>query len=164
MIRISWAILFVLAATAAAESGHPVDSIYRLFLAPTIDLAAVEAAYASDIIHVGAPNQPLLIGRDAFIQTNILPLASMIESGQARLTGRIYIVRREIGSELVHDVGYFYVKVQVDGQPTNEQLQKFSWVFRKTDDGIWQVITDFDATPAELSLLGDIAAIHVIEP
>jgi ketosteroid isomerase-like protein len=159
---LSTILLLTLAAGAQAADGHPVDKIYRLFLADQIDAEAIEKAYAEDIIHVGRESTPLLRGREMFLQTNILPLAAMVNAGHAKVGGRFYIVRRVEGEELLNDVGYLYARVEMEGQATIEQLQKFSWVFRKGEDGVWRVITDFDATPADLSMLSGIEATLVI--
>lgn len=148
---------------AVAEKPHDVDAIYRLFLAPDINLDAVKAAYADDVIHVGPPGEALISGKESFIEANILPLTSVVNTGRATLSGRFLIVRRVVGGDLVNDVGYFHSELQMEGRTTIEQLQKFSWVFRKSPDGHWQVITDFDATPADLEVLPEIAAAYVIE-
>ena len=155
--------LSISAPPAGAEQGHEVDAIYRLFLAPEIDLEAVEAAYADDVIHVGRPDEALIAGRESFIESNILPLASVVNTGRAQVSGRFLIVRRAVGPELINDVGYFHSEMAMEGRTTIEQLQKFSWVFRKGDDGRWRVITDFDATPADLALLPEIRPAFVIE-
>lgn len=166
--RLAWTACAVLALTisappAGAAQGHEVDAIYRLFLAPEIDLEAVDAAYAEDVIHVGRPGKPLIAGRESFIESNILPLASVVNTGRAQVSGKFLIVRRVVGPELINDIGYFHSELAMEGRTTVEQLQKFSWVFRKAEDGRWQVITDFDATPADLDLLPEIRAAIVIE-
>lgn len=160
---LSTILLLTLAAGAHAQDSHPVDDIYRLFLAEKIDPAAIEEAYAEDIIHVGREGTPLLLGKEMFLQTNILPLAAMVNAGHATVGGRFFIVRRVEGKELLNDVGYLYARIEMKGQATIEQLQKFSWVFQKGESGAWRVITDFDATPAELSMLSDIEPELVIE-
>lgn len=155
--------LATLALPAGAETEHDVDAIYRLFLAPEIDLEAVRAAYADDVIHVGSTDKPLIVGKEAFIEANILPLAGMVNAGRASVNGRFYIVRRVVGSELVNDVGYFHSLLEMEGRTMIEQLQKFSWVFRKAPDGRWRVITDFDATPADIEVLREIVAVRTID-
>lgn len=156
-------ILAAVASATFAEETHEVDAIYRLFLAPAIDLEAVEAAYAEDVIHVGPPGEALVSGRESFLEANILPLASVINTGRATLDGRFLVVRRVVGTDLVHDVGYFHSKLEMEGRTTIEQLQKFSWVFRKSPDGRWQIVTDFDATPADLEVLAGVVPVRVIE-
>ena len=86
----------------------------------------------------------------------------MVNSGQIEISGKAYILRRLIVGDMANDVGYLYARVtQADGQPV-EQLQKFSWVF-VNHGGEWRVVTDFDGTPAPLSLIQEIQPQFVVE-
>jgi len=48
------------------------------------------------------------------------------------------------------------------GEEARDHLQKFSWVFLKLD-GKWRVVTDFDGTPAPLSLIDELETQFIIE-
>jgi len=145
-------LLLLLSGVSLADDDAQLNDIYREFLGSSVDVEAVEMRYRDDIIHVGRSNTPLIRGQQSFMDTNILPLAQMVNEGQIEISGRAYIVRRIIVNDMANDVGYLYMKLkQADGEPI-EQLQEFSWVFLK-ENGRWRVVTDFDGTPAPITLI-----------
>jgi hypothetical protein len=148
---------------ASDRDNEALDNIYRLFLAKKVDVEEVRKHYHETVIHVGRKDTSLLIGREAFMATNIEPLAAMVNSGQMSLTGKMYIVRRVIEGNMANDVGYLYSEVGTPDGKSIHQVQKFSWVFLKGEQG-WQVVTDFDATPAPLDVLKGIEPQRVIFP
>lgn len=146
-------LIFSLGSCAAeTPDDENINEIYRLFLVDQIDLAETAERYNPAVIHVGAADTPLIVGRDALFEKHMAPIAEMIASGALSIEGKFYIVRRVIGAELAHDVGYFYSRIEMDGQPPVEAVQKYSWVLENAS-GKWRVITDFDGTPAPLSVL-----------
>ena len=125
-------------------------------------LDRLESLYRDDIIHVGRRNAPLLQGIDAFMTTNVVPMAEAINAGEVSFKGTAYIVRRVIIGDMANDVGYLRSAVTYPDGRAAEQLQKFSWVFAR-EDGRWRVLTDFDGTSAPVELLGDLQPRFVIE-
>lgn len=144
-------------AFAADFQDKDIDHIYQLFTGERIELDKVELHYHPDVIHVGESNAGLLQGKEAFIAKNIMPTKHMLESGQFELSLKFFLVKRFISDRMANDVGYLYSKVTTPDGETMEQVQKYSWVFVQ-QNGVWQVISDFDRTMASLSDLKD--AIH----
>ena len=147
---------------ARADDDTELDDIYRGFFRAPVDIKAIETRYRDDIIHVGRPDTPLLSGKQSFMETNILQLSQMVNTGQVDIIGKAYVVRRIIVGDMANDVGYLHLRMSMDGGDPIEQLQKFSWVFVNTEDE-WQVVTDFDATPAPLSTLDGLEPQRTIE-
>lgn len=157
--------VFLLAITQAAfgeDDNQSIDNIYRLFLTSTPSVEAIEQRYAADIIHVGRVGTPFISGKETFMRTAVEPIVEMIQSGQAKVGGRFLILRRDIGTLLANDVGYFHMSLQIGDNPPVDSFQKFSWVFRKDGDQ-WKVITDFDATPATEEIVKGATPIRLIE-
>lgn len=150
------------AVSHATNNDQQLDDIYRVFFNPKITLSDVIPLYSESIIHVNQPQKPLLIGKDAFIKTNIAPLMQMIHTGELSFTAKTFIVRRVIKGDMANDVGYLYSKIKMSDGNVIEQLQKFSWVFVK-ENGRWLVITDFDVTQAPLETLDTLKPERVIE-
>ncbi len=48
---------------------------------------------------------PLLRGKQDFLETNIAPLAELINAGQIEVEGIAYIVRRVVVGDMANDVG-----------------------------------------------------------
>lgn len=150
-------LFLLLAVSANAMSTQQVDNdgldhIYRLFMAQPVELDKIASHYRPDVIHVGKPDAALLQGKEAFMQTNIVPFANMLADQSLSFSLKVYVVRRLVTEDMANDVGYLYSKVVMpDGQQV-EQVQKFSWVFTRADD-IWLVATDFDRTLATLEEL-----------
>ena len=96
------------------------------------------------------------------METNILQLSQMVNTGQVDIIGKAYVVRRIIVGDMANDVGYLHLRMSMDGGDPIEQLQKFSWVFVNTEDE-WQDVTDFDDTPAPLSTLDGLEPQRTIE-
>jgi hypothetical protein len=133
-----------------------------LFFESPFSLKEVEKTYRDDIIHVGRPETALIQGKRSFMETNIAPLASMVDEGQIEISGTAHIVRRIIVGDMANDVGYLHMTLKRANGESFEQLQKFSWVFVRVG-GKWKVVTDFDATPAPLNLLDSLEAGIVVE-
>ena len=70
-------------------------------------------------------------------------------------------MRRVIEGDRANDVGYLYLRLVGPEGQVLEELQKFSWVFVRRDSR-WQVLTDFDGTPAPTDLRDSIQAQYVI--
>lgn len=155
--------LLVLAALPVRADDHEkLNDIYRQFFMPRVNVEKVADSYADDVIHVGRQNTALLHGKPAFLAANIAPFAEMVNSGQIEFQGKAFVVRRIMSDDMANDVGYLYSVIRTpDGEP-QEQLQKFSWVFRKVN-GSWKVVSDFDATLAPLETLNSISAEFEIE-
>ena len=147
---------------AFADDNEQIDDIYRGFFQTPVDVEAIENRYRDDIIHVGRPDTPLLSGKQTFMETNILPLSQLVKTGQVDIIGKAYVVRRIIVGDMANDVGYLHLRMSMDGGEPIEQLQKFSWVFVNTK-GEWQVVTDFDATLAPLTVLDELKPQRTIE-
>ena len=147
---------------ASEKDNRALDEIYRLFLGNQMDVQKVAKVYHPEVIHVGPAEQSLLKGKDKFLSSNILPLAEMINAGKVKLEGKVYLVRRMMGPQMANDVGYLYMKLTNAEGKSIKQLQKFSWVFAKAGQS-WQVVTDFDATPAPLAVLDQLAQARVIQ-
>ncbi len=164
--------LALLLGACAPDAGAPsrdrsaddaeIDEIYRAFMADSIDLELIEGLYREDIIHVGQPGTDLIAGKARFMETNIVPLADVVNSGQLNIDGRAYIVRREIHGDMANDVGYLFASISEGDSEPVEVVQKFSWVFIHDGTG-WRVITDFDGMPAELSVLDRLTPQRIVE-
>lgn len=126
------------------------------------DLSIIEDLYRSDIIHVGRADAALLRGKENLMQINIRPLAEMVNSGHVSISGRAYVVRRIVVGDMANDVGYLHMTITMPDGQSQEQLQKFSWVFLKSE-GRWRVVTDFDSTPAPLSLIDELETQFIVE-
>jgi len=137
---------------AIANDNEQLDEIYHLLLEPKPSAKAISARYGETVIHVGPNGKSLIEGRDDFLTQNIEPFVGALVAGQFDLTGAFLITRRVIGEQLVNDVGYLYARIETPDGRVQELVRKFSWVFEKTD-GEWVVITDFDATPAQLDVI-----------
>lgn len=155
-------IVFLLPGLAIADDDEQLNDIYRNFFHGTVDIEKTESLYSDDVIHVGPPNAPLIRGKKPFMDSNIIPLNDFITEENLALSGKAYIVRRLIMDNIANDVGYLYMKIESADGKSSEQLQKFSWLFEKTED-TWRVVTDFDGTPAPLSVLDELEAQIVIE-
>ena len=167
MFRITTGSVLALAAiltstTGLADDNDALNEIYRGFIAAEVDVARVGGFYGDDVIHVGAADAPLLVGKEAFMATNIQPLADMVNSGQLQIEGKFYILRRIISGDMANDVGYLYMKTKKPNGDHSAHVQKFSWVFVRDND-MWRVVTDFDATLAPLSVLDKVRAQIIIE-
>jgi len=147
---------------AFADDNEQIDDIYRGFFVKPLDIETIETRYRDDIIHVGRPDTSLLSGKQTFMETNILPLAQMVNTGQIGISGKAYVVRRIIIGDMANDVGYLHVRMSMEGREPSEQLQKFSWVFVRKDNE-WKVVTDFDATLAPLTVLDELKPQRTIE-
>ena len=145
-----------------ADDNAELNAIYRGFIEAEVDIARVGGFYGDDVIHVGAPDSPLLMGKEALMATNIQPLADLVNAGQLRIEGKFHIVRRIISGDMANDVGYMYLRTREPNGDHSAHVQKFSWVFLRENDG-WQVVTDFDATLAPLSVLEKLRAQIIIE-
>jgi|GEM_PF-2965382 len=161
LVVISISLLTALPIQASSDD-QQLDNIYRVFFNPKIKLSDVTPHYAENVIHVSKPKAPLLIGKESFMATNIVPLIQMIRSGQMTFSGKVYLVRRIIKGDMANDVGYLYAEVRTPDGQHHRQLQKFSWVFVKTD-GHWKVVTDFDATLADIDKVTDLAKFRLLE-
>lgn len=62
-------------AVVLVNDDEALDTTYRLFFNPNIDEDLVAVHYREDIIHVGALNSPLLLGKQQFLVSNIAPMA-----------------------------------------------------------------------------------------
>jgi len=167
MFRFTTRVVLTLAAiltcaTGLADDNAELNKIYRGFIAATVDVAKVGAFYGDEVIHVGSADSPLLMGKEAFMATNIQPLADLVNSGQLRIEGKFHIVRRIISGDMANDVGYLYLRTRKPNGDHSAHVQKFSWVFVR-EDGTWKVVTDFDATLAPLSALDKLRAQIIIE-
>ncbi|MEP1741698.1 MAG: hypothetical protein ABJI60_21215 [Kangiellaceae bacterium] len=146
---------------AKSDASLQLDNIYRLFMQDKIELKAINLVYDESVIHVGKTNSALLDGKKDFIDTNIKPTIKMLESRQFKLKLIAYVVRRVLSTDMANDVGYLYSEISLPDGKQLKQLQKYSWVFIN-ENGIWKVITDFDATPADLAILPFISAERII--
>ena len=162
-MRVFFLILSVVGCVNAfADDGEELNNIYRAFMTTPVDAEHIRTLYHEDIIHVGRKNAPLQRGVDDFMATNVMPMAEAINAGEVSFEGRAYIVRRVIVGDMANDVGYLHSAVSFPDGREAEQLQKFSWVFVKRG-GRWQVLTDFDGTPAPPELLEELEAEIFIE-
>jgi ketosteroid isomerase-like protein len=155
-------LLLVSKPALAIDDDQSINNIYKLYLIDTPSTAAIADRYAPGIIHVGGQGTPFIVGKENLIKVAVEPLVEMIKAGQAKVSGRFLILRREIGATLANDVGYFQLTVQTGDNPPVEHFQKFSWVFKKMD-GQWKVITDFDATPTSAEAISSASPVHIIE-
>lgn len=167
MFRFTTSVVLTLAAiltcaTGLADDNAELNEIYRGFIGAAVDVAKVGQFYGDDVIHVGSPDAPLLVGKEAFMAANIQPLADLVNAGQLRIEGKFYIVRRIISGDMANDVGYLYLRTREPNGDHSAQVRKFSWVFVR-ENGTWQVVTDFDATLAPLSVLEKLRASIIIE-
>ena len=147
---------------AVADDHAELNAIYRTFFVSPISLDEIETYYRDDIIHVGPPGAGLIQGKANFLETNIAPMAAMVNKGEIEISGVARIVRRVIIGDMANDVGYLHMTGKPSNGETFEQLQKFSWVFVKVDDR-WRVISDFDATPAPLSLIDGLESEFIVD-
>ena len=145
-----------------ADDNAELNAVYRGFLGAEVDVAKVGMFYGDDVIHVGAADSPLLIGKETFMATNIQPLADRVNAGQLQIEGKFYIMRRIISGDMANDVGYMYLRMKEPNGDHSAHVQKFSWVFVRAGD-TWQVVTDFDSTQAPLSVLEKLRAQIIIE-
>lgn len=144
-----------------ADDGEQLDALYRTFLSERIDTEAVADSYSGSIIHVSRPGLPFLKGKSLFLETNIAPLAQMLNAGQAKLKMRFLVVQRTIGPTLANDVGYIHSLLTLPDGSVSESVHKYSWVMQKSD-GQWQILTDFDGVEAPKTVL-DETFVRVIE-
>ena len=154
--------LLVCSSAVVADDNAQLNNIYKAFMTSPVDLEFVESVYHPDVIHVGHSGKPLIRGIDEFMETNVTPMADAINAGAITFSGRAYVMRRTIVGDMANDVGYLHAAVESPEHGTSEQLQKFSWVFVK-EDGIWRVLTDFDAQTAPLELLDGLKPEFFIE-
>ncbi len=106
--------LFVLflAGAVLADDDAELNGIYRVFFDSPLRLEEIEKNYRDDIIHVGRPRTELIRGKRSFLETNIAPLATMVNEGKIEVSGIAYIVRRIIVGDMANDVGYLYVALK----------------------------------------------------
>jgi ketosteroid isomerase-like protein len=154
MMRLLGLFVFLLSVYTPVHAGdnEELDSIYRLFMQNQLDMKSVDLAYADNVIHVNTPNQPLLQGKQDFLEINITPMKTMVDSGQLKVNLTAYVTRRVITGEMANDVGYLHTAITMPDGEIKERVRKFSWVFLK-QGGVWKVITDFDATQAPLDVV-----------
>ncbi len=144
------------------DDNRQLDDIYRLFFQVPVDINNIESHYRDEVIHVGRTDTPLISGKASFMEINIAPMTEMVNSGAVEFRGTTYVVRRIVSGDMANDVGYLHSIVKLPDGSEHEQVQKYSWVFLKTN-GAWQVVTDFDATTAPLTVLDNLEAEFVVK-